>query len=216
MKVVQIFNPNYSYCFPTGCTRKIWCLIWYLNESRKPTRLSSWQSSLKMYRPSQQRISESWWRRTTAILLGVSFGTYRRRRRDVAMGRRGYVPLRRIGDVPLRLARVSFETCLRHRGDVLMGRCCYVFLRRRHDVPITRRGKGTMRRLGDVLPRRRWVFHLGRTYDVAETYKDTTSYCRVGSNVKLTLSSISNSLPFWSGNSMIISSNSVLLVFQKH
>ena len=35
-------------------------------------------------------------------LLGVSFGTYRRRRRDVLMGRRGYIPLRRLGDVRMR------------------------------------------------------------------------------------------------------------------
>ena len=35
-------------------------------------------------------------------LLDVSFGSYRRRRRTVLMGRRGYLPLRRLGDVPLR------------------------------------------------------------------------------------------------------------------
>ena len=34
---------------------------------------------------SRQRNSETWWRRTTATLLGVSFGSYRRRRRDVLM-----------------------------------------------------------------------------------------------------------------------------------
>ena len=50
---------------------------------------------------SRQRNSETWLRRTTATLLGVSFGSYRRRRRDVLMGRHGYVPLRRLGDVPL-------------------------------------------------------------------------------------------------------------------
>ena len=55
-----------------------------------------------MWRPSQQRNSETWWRRTTTTLLGVSFGTYKRRCRDVVMGRRGYVPMRRLGDVPLR------------------------------------------------------------------------------------------------------------------
>ena len=44
---------------------------------------------------SQQRNSETWWRRTTATLLGVSYGSYRRRPRDVLMERRGYVPLRR-------------------------------------------------------------------------------------------------------------------------
>ena len=51
---------------------------------------------------SQQSNSEMWWRRTTATLLGVSFGTYIRRRRHVPMRRRGYVSLRRIGDVLLR------------------------------------------------------------------------------------------------------------------
>ena len=51
---------------------------------------------------SRQCNSETWWRRTTATLLGVSFRSYRRRRRDVLMGRSGYVPLRRLGEVPLR------------------------------------------------------------------------------------------------------------------
>ena len=35
-------------------------------------------------------------------LLGVSFGTYRRRRRDVPIKSHEYVPLRRLGDIPLR------------------------------------------------------------------------------------------------------------------
>ena len=39
----------------------------------------------------RQSNSEMWWRCTTATLLGVSFGSYKRRRRDVIMGRRGYV-----------------------------------------------------------------------------------------------------------------------------
>ena len=34
--------------------------------------------------------------------LGVLFGTYKRRRRDVLMGGGGYVPLRCLGNVPLR------------------------------------------------------------------------------------------------------------------
>ena len=34
---------------------------------------------------SRQRNSEMWWRRTTATLLDVSFGSYRRRRIDVLM-----------------------------------------------------------------------------------------------------------------------------------
>ena len=44
-----------------------------------------------------------------------------------------------------------------------MGRHCYVLLRRQDD-PIRCRG--------DVPPRRRWVFHLRRTCDVAGTYKE--------------------------------------------
>ena len=51
---------------------------------------------------SRKRNIETWWRRTTTTLLGVLFGTYRRRHRDVLMGRRGYVPLRRLGNVALR------------------------------------------------------------------------------------------------------------------
>ena len=51
---------------------------------------------------SRQRNSETWWRRTTATLLGVSFGTYMRRRRHVLMGCRGYAPLRHLSDVPPR------------------------------------------------------------------------------------------------------------------
>ena len=46
--------------------------------------------------------SEMWWRHTTLKLLVASFGSYRRRCRDVLMRRRGYVPLRRLRDVPLR------------------------------------------------------------------------------------------------------------------
>ena len=52
---------------------------------------------------SRQRDPKTWWRRTTATLLGVSFGSYRRRRRDVLMRRHGYVPLRCLSDVALRL-----------------------------------------------------------------------------------------------------------------
>ena len=40
--------------------------------------------------------------------MGVSFETYRRRRRDVLMGRRGYVPLRRLGDVPMKRCWVFY------------------------------------------------------------------------------------------------------------
>ena len=61
---------------------------------------------------------------------------------------------------------VSLETFLRRHGDVLMGCCCYVLLRVRYDVPIRRRGDVPLRRLGDVPSRLRWVFYLGRRWDV--------------------------------------------------
>ena len=38
----------------------------------------------------RQSNSVAWWRRTTATLLDVSFESYRRHRRDLLMGRRGY------------------------------------------------------------------------------------------------------------------------------
>ena len=47
-----------------------------------------------------------------------------------------------------------------------MGRRCYVLLRRCHDV--------TIRCRGNVPPRRRWVFHLRRTCDVAGKYRETS------------------------------------------
>ena len=27
IKVLVVYNPNYSFFFPLGCARKIWCLI---------------------------------------------------------------------------------------------------------------------------------------------------------------------------------------------
>ena len=80
------------------------------------------------------------------------------------MGRRGYVPLRRLGDVPVSRCWVL--------GDVPVSRC-WVLMRRPHDVPITCRGDVPLRRLGDVPSRRRWVFHLRRNCDVAGTYRET-------------------------------------------
>ena len=64
---------------------------------------------------SRKRNSETWWRRTTTILLGVLFETYRRRRRDVPIGRCGYLPLRRLGNVLLKrcFMRDLFETSWR-------------------------------------------------------------------------------------------------------
>ena len=137
----------------------------------------------------QQHNSETWWRRTTATLMGVSIRTYRRRDKDVLMGHRGYVPLRDLGGVPMSLG-VSFETCLGRREDVPMRRRCYILLRSCHDVPIRCCGDVPLRRLGDVPSRRRGVFLLRhsatslgwierRCYNVA-----TASSCRVGTVLK--------------------------------
>ena len=59
---------------------------------------------------SRQHDFKAWWRRTTATLLGVSFGNYRRRRRDVLMGHGRYVPLRRHWVFHLRLIWDVVET----------------------------------------------------------------------------------------------------------
>ena len=136
--------------------------------------METYQIELMTKRPSQQRNSETRWRRTTATLLSVSFGTYRRRCRDVSnrtsLIRTTETSWWRTTETSL---GVSFETCLRRRGDVLMWRCCYVLLRRRHDVPIRRRADVPLSQLGDVPLRRRWVFHLRHTCDVAGKYRET-------------------------------------------
>ena len=79
----------------------------------------------------------SWWR-TTEMSFGVSFETYLRRRGDVLMGRRHYVPMRprhiipisRCEDVPLRCRRVFH---LRRSCNVA-GTYREMSLRCRHDV----------------------------------------------------------------------------------
>ena len=54
-----------------------------------------------------------------------------------------------------------------------MGHRHYVPLRRRHDIPIRHLEDIPQGRLGDVPLRRRWMFHLKRTCDVAGTYRET-------------------------------------------
>ena len=130
---------------------------------------------------SQQRNSKTWWRSTTATLLGVSFGTYMRRTNGTSWIRSTETSWWRTTETSL---GVSFETYLRHHGDVLMGRRHYVPLRRRHDIPIRRREDVPPRRLGDVPLRRLGCFiwdvpatltYRENRYDVAKT-----SCCRVG------------------------------------
>ena len=45
---------------------------------------------------------------------------------------------------------------------------------RRHYVPMRRRNDKPIRHWEDVPLRRRWVFHLRRTCDVAGTYRETS------------------------------------------
>ena len=78
------------------------------------------------------------------------------------MRRRGYLPLKRLGDggaIETSLG-VSFKTCLKGCGDALIGRRSYVLLRRHHDVSIRRHGHIPLRRVGNIPPRRHWVFHF--------------------------------------------------------
>ena len=69
------------------------------------------------------------------------------------------------------LLGVSFGTCLRRCGDILMGRQHYILLRSHHYI------KTLWRRLGDVPPRRCWVFHFRCTGDVAGTTRETSLHC---------------------------------------
>ena len=63
---------------------------------------------------------------------------------------------------------VLFETSWRRTE----GRRHYVPMRRHHDIPIKRREDVPLRRLGNLPLRRRWVFHLRRTCNVTETYRE--------------------------------------------
>ena len=122
----------------------------------------------------QQRNSEAWWRRTTAMSLSVSFGTYRRRHRHVLMGRQRYVPLKRLGDIPLRRhwmfhLRLIWDVRETPWWDVVVTPSWDISWRSNKmpwEVPL--------RRLCDAPPRRRWVLHLRRTFDVAGTYRETS------------------------------------------
>ena len=89
------------------------------------------------------------------------------------MGRSKYVPLRCLGDVPLR-RHWLFETCLKRRGDVLMGRRHYVPMKRHHDISVRRREDLPLTCFRDVPLKRCWVFHLRHTCDVTETYRETS------------------------------------------
>ena len=64
--------------------------------------------------------------------------------------------------------------------DTLLSVSFETFLRRHYDVPIRRGGDIQLRRLGDVPSRRPWVFHFGRTCDVAGTYRETSLRRRYG------------------------------------
>ena len=63
---------------------------------------------------------------------------------------------------------ISCKTCLRRRMDEPIWRLNYVSLRSRHNIP--QRHPVPVRRLGDTLLRRRWVFHLRLVWDVLGTY----------------------------------------------
>ena len=69
-------------------------------------------------------------------MLGVSFETYLRRRRDVLMGRRYYVPLRRRHNIPIRRRE---DELLRRLGDVPLRRRWVFHLTRTCDVAGTYR-----------------------------------------------------------------------------
>ena len=120
---------------------------------------------------SRQRHSETWWRRTTVMLLGVSFGSYRRRRRDVLNGtswiRTTETSWWRTTETSL---GILFGTYLRRCRDVLMGRRHCFPLRRCRDIPIRPREDIPLRRLAtfhwDVVGCVSFETYLQRCWDV--------------------------------------------------
>ena len=54
----------------------------------------------------------------------------------------------------------------------MMGRRNYFNLRDHHNIPTKRRKDVPLRCLGNVPLRRCWVFHLRRTYELVETYRE--------------------------------------------
>ena len=134
IKVLLVYNPDYSSCFPPGWYQKnvvfdLMC-IWNLPDGGHDKVIWKRNRDRSRDKTSQQRNSETWWRRTTATLLGVSFGIYMRRRHDVPIRRHEGVPLRRLGDFPLRRCWVFHLRCT---WDVA-GTYRETSLRRRHDV----------------------------------------------------------------------------------
>ena len=114
---------------------------------------------------SRQRDSKTWWRRTTATLLGVSFGSYRRRRRDVLMGRGGYVPLRRHWVFHLRLVWDVVET---YWWDVVITSPWDVIATYQEDVVKTSLGvsfETSWRRTTETSWRRSTEMSLGVSFD---------------------------------------------------
>ena len=90
------------------------------------------------------------------------------------MGRQGYVPLKRLGYMPLDVVGCfiwDLSETSRRRTD---GTSLLVLLRCHHDVPIGCRGDVPLRRLDDVPQRRRWVYHLRRKCGIAGTYRETS------------------------------------------
>ena len=87
--------------------------------------------------------------RTTETLLGVSFETCLRCRRDALMGCRCYVLLRRCHDFPIRCCG---DIPVRRVGDVPPKRCWVFYLRRTCDVDGTYRETSLQRRYDVLLP----------------------------------------------------------------
>ena len=159
-------------------------VIWSRERSRDGTR----------DKVSRQRNCKTWWRRARGTLLGVSFGCYRRRRRDVLTGRSGYVPLRRLVDVPLRrhwvfYLRLVWDAVETYWWDFVITSPWDVIRIYQQDVMKTYHW--------DVLSTFHWyavgyfiwdvpatsLGHTeGRPYDVA-----TTSYCQMGIDLYLYL-----------------------------
>ena len=112
----------------------------------------------------------AWWKSTTATLLGVSFVTYRRRRRDILMGRRVYVIMRRLGET---FSRRRGDVPMRHLGDV-PPKCRWLFHLRRTCHATGTYKEASLRRRYDVLLTGGWSF----SFQPANSFSNF--FCLVG------------------------------------
>ena len=125
---------------------------------------------------SRQHNSETWLRRTTATLLGVSFGSFRRRRSDVLMGRRGYVPLTFWWRTTETSLGVSFETSWRRTDETSSLRPLETWSRYTNKTPWRRTTETSWRRSTEMSLGVSFETYLRHRWDVQRDVVTTSPW----------------------------------------